>query len=103
MWNARQKTSLAAWACQGNSLRTFAGAFSMTCEPVRLRLTTEGERLHCGVCGSVLSGATAGFPCPRCHGSLGPWKDAEIAIHRTVRRIRSKEIIPVVAGEHTAQ
>ena len=72
-------------------------------EAVRLRLTTEGERLHCGVCGSVLSGATAGFPCPRCHGSLGPWKDAEIAIHRTVQRIRSKEIIPLVAGEHTAQ
>jgi len=72
-------------------------------EAVRLRLTPEGERLHCGVCGSVLSGATAGFPCPRCHGSLGPWKDAEIAIHRTVQRIRSKEIIPLVAGEHTAQ
>ena len=72
-------------------------------EAVRLKLTPEVERLHCSVCGSVCSGARAGFPCPKCHGSLAPWKDVEIERHRTVQRIRSKEIIPLVAGEHTAQ
>ncbi len=72
-------------------------------EAILLRITPESERLHCSVCGSVCSGAENGFPCPDCHGTLTRWTEKEIEQHRTVQRIRSKEIIPLVAGEHTAQ
>ena len=59
-------------------------------------------RLHCEVCGEVGTG-TRPMPCPRCHGMLVRWIDAEIDQNRTVQRIRKKEAIPLVAKEHTAQ
>lgn len=66
-------------------------------------LTLESERLHCQVCGTVVSGAKIGSPCPQCHGQLIQWTDAQIGENRTVRRILSQSIIPLYAKEHTAQ
>lgn len=70
---------------------------------VRLRLITEENRLRCDVCGSARSGASISMPCPRCHGKLVRWLDAEVEASRSVRRIKKLEAIPLVAGEHTAQ
>jgi hypothetical protein len=55
------------------------------------------------VCGDVRSLAGAGKPCPRCHGVLVIWPNAEVEQNRTVCRVRRANTIPLVAGEHTAQ
>jgi len=39
-------------------------------------------------------------PCPLCHGSAAPWPDADVAQHRTVRRIRQPTFHPSIADEH---
>jgi hypothetical protein len=70
---------------------------------VRLVLLTESTRLQCEVCGEICSGTRRTMPCPRCHGMLVRWPDAEIAQNRTVKHIRKKDAIPLVAKEHTAQ
>ncbi len=72
-------------------------------EVVRLVLLDESSRYHCEVCGEICSGARRKMPCPRCHGMLVRWPDAEIALNRTIRHIRKKDAIPLVAREHTAQ
>jgi len=72
-------------------------------EVVRLQLATEDIRMHCDVCGAVLSGAAAGMPCPRCHGTLVRWLDREVNASRSVKRIKKPQTIPLVAKEHTAQ
>jgi hypothetical protein len=70
---------------------------------VRVVLLTESNRLHCEVCGEVCAGTRRNMPCPRCHGMLVRWTNAEIDHNRTVKHIRKKEAIPLVAKEHTAQ
>jgi hypothetical protein len=70
---------------------------------VRLILLGERERLHCEVCGELGTGARPRMPCPRCHGVLVRWPDAEVDQHRSVKRIRKRDAIPLVAREHTAQ
>ncbi len=72
-------------------------------EVVRLHLLNKENRLHCDVCGDVRPLATAGMPCPRCHGIMVTWLDADIEQNRTVRHILRRDTIPLVAGEHTAQ
>lgn len=72
-------------------------------EAVRIALLDEAARQRCNVCGAPRPFAPAGAPCPLCHGSLVPWRDAEIAQNRSVRRMEANRIIPLVAGEHTAQ
>ena len=72
-------------------------------EVVRLQLATEDIRMHCDVCGAVLSGAKPGMPCPRCHGTLVRWLDREVNLSRSVKRIKKPQTIPLVAREHTAQ
>ncbi|NLE38121.1 MAG: DUF1998 domain-containing protein, partial [Pirellulaceae bacterium] len=72
-------------------------------EIVRLEWVTEANRTHCDVCGAVLSGAAPGLPCPKCHGRLVRWLDSEVMTNHSVKRIRKKHMIPLVAGEHTAQ
>ena len=72
-------------------------------EIVRLQLVDEETRFLCQVCGTVYPGGKAGMPCRRCHGTLVRWFDSEIARSRAVQRIRKPEVVPLVAGEHTAQ
>lgn len=70
---------------------------------LRLERLAEAQRLRCEVCGDVRPGARAGQPCPRCHGRLVGWQDADVERHRGVKRIRTPDAVPLVAGEHTAQ
>ncbi len=72
-------------------------------EVVKLASTTEQTRIRCNVCGLAVAGADGGYPCPRCHGSLAQWSDRDVEQNRSVRRIRSGAVIPLEAGEHTAQ
>ncbi len=72
-------------------------------ETVRLEYVTEATRRHCGVCGYVRSSAAAGMPCPRCHGQLESWSDADVFANRWVKLITKPAHVPLVAGEHTAQ
>ncbi|MBI3796502.1 MAG: DUF1998 domain-containing protein, partial [Deltaproteobacteria bacterium] len=72
-------------------------------EVVRLQLVREEQGFRCEVCSAVLSGASRGAPCPRCHGCLIAWPEAEVQQNRTVRRILAPTVVPLVAGEHTAQ
>lgn len=39
-------------------------------------------------------------PCPRRRGSAAPWPDADVAQHRTVRRMRQPTFHPSIADEH---
>ncbi|MGD0949890.1 MAG: DEAD/DEAH box helicase [Candidatus Binatia bacterium] len=75
----------------------------LNAERLVLQLLAERDRVHCEVCSTPMGGAREGLPCPRCHGRLIRWSDAEIAENRSVRRIRAPEYIPLVAAEHTAQ
>ena len=72
-------------------------------ETVRLEYVTEVTRRHCGVCGYVRSSVAANTPCPRCHGQLVPWTDADVFANRWVKLITKPAHVPLVAGEHTAQ
>jgi rubrerythrin len=72
-------------------------------ERITFSPTTSTTRMHCEVCGTALAGAKRNLPCPRCHGVLIPWTDDQIEENRTVRRIKAGSIVPLNAGEHTAQ
>src|SRR5262249_45234877 len=72
-------------------------------EVIRLQLVREEQRFRCEVCSAVLSGTSRGTPSPRCHGRLIPWPEADVRQNRTVRRILAPAVVPLVAGEHTAQ
>ncbi|MFY0576324.1 helicase-related protein [Cystobacter fuscus] len=47
--------------------------------------------------------STEGAPCPACHGVLEPWPTHEVEQNRYVQRIRNENLLPLAAGEHTAQ
>ena len=102
---------LVAFLRQGNFIvfselfgaRDRRGLFQVNADVVRLRLLREEERAHCDVCGKPLALAPVGLPCPVCHGRAVRWPDADLERNRSVRRIRAPHIIPLVAGEHTAQ
>lgn len=72
-------------------------------EVVRLVPLTDVTRFRCTVCGAPMPLAAEGLPCPRCHGTLRCWPEVEVGDHRAVKRIRSDDVIPLVAREHTAQ
>ncbi len=72
-------------------------------ERVMLRLADAQSRLQCSVCGQVMSGASKGFPCPKCHGRLVAFSDGEVFSSRAARRIINDADVSLSAGEHTAQ
>lgn len=72
-------------------------------ERVMLRLADEQSRLRCSVCGLAMGGASAGLPCPSCHGKLVAFADEEVFSSRAARRVVNDTAIPLSAGEHTAQ
>lgn len=72
-------------------------------DSIQLRLCTEANRFRCNVCSEVMPFSSLDLPCPKCHGSLKRWTDLEVNESRTVTRIKSKQVIPLIAGEHTAQ
>lgn len=72
-------------------------------DAVQLALLRPEERMRCSVCSVRMPWAAPGAPCPRCHSTLRPWPEAEIAQNRFVARIRKADLLPLHAGEHTAQ
>ncbi len=72
-------------------------------ETVRISLAADPKRCRCAVCGDVMAGTRSGLPCPRCHGGMIEFTDAQVQESRYVRRILSKSAATLVAGEHTAQ
>ncbi len=72
-------------------------------EATELLATTDQTRVRCGVCLRPLASAAAGAPCPRCHGSAVAWPKTEFDSSRAVRRVLQGTVVPLSAGEHTAQ
>ena len=82
---------------------TSAKLLQVNADVVYLQLVADHERLRCQVCALPMPGAQLGQPCPHCHGRLVAWPAAAVDAHRTVRRIRAADVVPLVAAEHTAQ
>jgi replicative superfamily II helicase/very-short-patch-repair endonuclease len=70
------------------------------CELVRL---AAGDRRRCSICNVRLPWAELGAPCPACPGDIVAWPEAEVTQSRYVQRILSTSLLPLRAGEHTAQ
>src|SRR5262249_14304817 len=70
---------------------------------LKLDLAVEGRRQRCGICSLVVPDATPGVPCPRCHGTLAPFADAEVQQSRYAQRARNASTVPLTPEEHTAQ
>jgi Lhr-like helicase len=67
------------------------------------RLTDEG-RFRCSICNVRMPWVADGTPCPGCRdGRLRHWSADEVRANRYVNRIVQSTLIPLVAGEHTAQ
>lgn len=72
-------------------------------DTVLLELTRADERFRCSICSVRIPWVAPGSPCPSCPGTLQPWPDAEVQDNRHVTRINAARLMPLVAGEHTAQ
>lgn len=72
-------------------------------ECVNLTLLRPGDRRRCSVCNVRMPWVTAGWPCHTCDGCLVTWPAEEVDANRYVQRIRKADVLPLVAGEHTAQ
>ena len=72
-------------------------------DTVMLELVSAEDRRECSVCNVRIPWAPEGAPCPACHGTMRPWAAAEVEANRYVQRIRTANLTPLVAGEHTAQ
>jgi len=90
-------------AAEVHGARDRAVVMQLNSETVRLALATDATRCRCTVCGDVMAAARPGLPCPRCHGELATFTDAQVRESRYVRRILSESTATLVAGEHTAQ
>ena len=77
--------------------------FQVNADCLRLLFAEEKTRFHCDVCDLAKPGSLPNMPCPRCHGLMKPWSDQEVGQNRSVKRIFSDAVIPLYAGEHTAQ
>lgn len=72
-------------------------------EATEMLATTDQGRARCDVCLRSLAGAAVGSPCPRCHGSVVLWPKHDFDLSRAVRRVQQGTVVPLSAGEHTAQ
>ena len=72
-------------------------------EAVLLAVPKVAERHRCTVCNVKMPWVEPGWPCPRCEGIFEVWPAAEVDANRYVQRIRKDDVLPLVAGEHTAQ
>jgi len=68
-----------------------------------LELLSPEDRFRCSICNVRMPWAEDGSPCPSCHGILRRWPRSEIERNRYVQRILKLGLMPLNAGEHTAQ
>jgi superfamily II DNA/RNA helicase len=71
-------------------------------ELTELLLTDNKTRARCAVCLKPLAGA-ANLPCPSCGRTIVLWPEQEFRSSRSVRRVQEGTVVPLSAGEHTAQ
>jgi replicative superfamily II helicase len=73
-------------------------------ESVLLELVDSAARRKCTICNVRMPWVEPRTPCPGCaNGTLVHWPDVEVTASRYVQRILRHELVPLVAGEHTAQ
>lgn len=73
-------------------------------ESVLLELIDPKDRFRCNVCNVRMPWVESGTPCPGCaQGKLVPWPEEDVLLSRYVQRVLKSELVPLVAGEHTAQ
>jgi hypothetical protein len=70
---------------------------------ISLELVAAEDRRRCSVCNVRMPWASIGSPCPSCPGVLEKWVEADVQSNRYVQRIVKADLLPLVAGEHTAQ
>ncbi|MFN7896624.1 MAG: DEAD/DEAH box helicase [Cyanobacteriota bacterium] len=70
---------------------------------VSLELVAAEDRRRCSICNVRMPWTPIGSPCPSCHGVLDAWPEGEIQRNRYVQRIEKTDLMPLAAGEHTAQ
>lgn len=104
--------SLLGFLCSGPRLlaptklqgfRKSRDLLQVNADAVELVLLRPEDRFACTVCNVRLPWVTSGSPCPSCHGKLEPWPEEEFTASRYVERILQVDMLPLVAGEHTAQ
>src|SRR5262249_16649147 len=72
-------------------------------DAVELELVDPAQRRRCSICNVRMPWAEIGSPCRACHGVLEAWPDEDVQANRYVQRILSASLLPLNAGEHTAQ
>jgi hypothetical protein len=90
-------------AAKLHGYRKASTLLQVNADAVELVLLGPAERFRCSVCNVKMPWSPPGAPCPACHGTLEPWPVAEFESSRYVQRIRKGDLLPLVAGEHTAQ
>jgi len=75
----------------------------VSADVVSLELVAPAEHRRCTICNVRMPWAPEGSPCPSCHGVLKPWPEEEVERNRYVQRIQKLDLMPLSAGEHTAQ
>lgn len=76
----------------------------LNADSVLLQLVGDDERYRCTVCNYKMPWSAPELPCPVCtDGVLEPWPSEDVEQNRYVQRIRKSSLLPLNAGEHTAQ
>lgn len=83
--------------------RDSASLLQINAECVQLALLGANDRTRCEICSVRMPWAVEGAPCPTCHGTLRRWSEADVLANRFARRILTPDLMPLHAGEHTAQ
>ncbi len=75
----------------------------VSADVITLELVEPAARCRCSICNVRMPWTVEGSPCPSCHGVLQPWPQEEIERNRYIQRIQKLDLMPLSAGEHTAQ
>lgn len=84
--------------------RKSAELLQVNADCLHLAMVEPRELRKCSVCNASMPWVEVGTPCPACaEGTLQPPDEDSSQPNRYVQRIRSAKLIPLKAGEHTAQ
>lgn len=83
--------------------RKVAKLLQVSADAIVLELVESEQRFRCSTCNVSMPWVADGSPCPSCHGLLRPWPATEVERSRYVQRILKSNLMPLSAGEHTAQ
>ncbi|BDU73133.1 DEAD/DEAH box helicase [Mesoterricola silvestris] len=86
-----------------HGFRRTQSLLQVNADAVILEVVAPEDRYRCSICNVRMPWVVDGSPCPKCQGALQPWSEAEVNSNRYVQRILNPDILPLVAGEHTAQ